>query len=58
VRNVFIIGAAALAGLPVVNGFWSKELVLEAGLKGGPAWVYGFDGVGAGLTSLYTSRCV
>ena len=26
-----IIGALALAGLPIVNGFWSKELVLEAG---------------------------
>ena len=32
--NVFIIGALALAGLPILNGFWSKELVLEAGLHG------------------------
>ena len=28
----FIVGALALAGLPPLNGFWSKELVLEAGL--------------------------
>ena len=29
---VFVIGALALAGIPPVNGFWSKEMVLEAGL--------------------------
>ena len=58
VRNVFIIGAAALAGLPVLNGFWSKELVLEAGLEGGPAWIYAIMVFGAGLTALYTFRCV
>ena len=33
VRNVFILGSLALAGLPIMNGFWSKELVLEAGLE-------------------------
>lgn len=58
VRNVFIIGAAALAGLPVLNGFWSKELILEAGLEGGPGWVYAIMLFGAGLTALYTFRCV
>jgi NADH-quinone oxidoreductase subunit L len=58
VRNVFIIGAAALAGLPILNGFWSKELVLEAGLEGGPGWVYAIMLFGAGLTALYTFRCV
>ncbi len=36
VRKVFIIGALALAGLPILNGFWSKELVLEAGLARRP----------------------
>jgi NADH-quinone oxidoreductase subunit L len=58
VRNVFIIGAAALAGLPVLNGFWSKELVLEAGLEGSPLWMYIMMLFGAGLTALYTFRCV
>ena len=33
---VFFIGALALAGIPPVNGFWSKEMVLEAGLAYGP----------------------
>lgn len=55
---VFIIGAAALAGIPILNGFWSKELVLEAGIHGGPQWIYVCMLVGAGLTALYTFRCV
>ena len=38
VRSVFLIGALALAGMPILNGFWSKELILEAGLEGGPSW--------------------
>jgi NADH-quinone oxidoreductase subunit L len=58
VRNVFIIGALALAGIPILNGFWSKELVLEAGLSHGPAWGYILMLVGAGITALYTFRCV
>ncbi len=58
VKWVFIIGALALAGIPIFNGFWSKELILEAGLKGGPAWMYGVMVAVAGLTALYTIRCV
>jgi NADH-quinone oxidoreductase subunit L len=58
VRAVFIIGALALAGIPILNGFWSKELVLEAGLSGGPMWAYIIMLVGAGLTALYTFRMV
>ena len=58
VRNVFVIGALALAGLPFLNGFWSKELVLEAGLNGGPAWALAVMLVGAGLTACYTFRMV
>jgi len=58
VRAVFVIGAFALAGLPVLNGFWSKELVLEAGLAGGPTWLLGVMIFSAGLTALYTFRCV
>lgn len=58
VRTVFVIGAAALAGLPILNGFWSKELILEAGLAHGPAWIYVVMLFVAGLTALYTFRCV
>jgi NADH-quinone oxidoreductase subunit L len=58
VRFVFITGALALAGFPVLNGFWSKELILEYGLAGGPGWGYGLMLLTAGLTALYSIRCV
>ena len=58
VQWVFIIGALALAGIPVLNGFWSKELILEKGHEAGyPVffWIMVFV---AGITALYTIRCV
>ena len=55
---VFGLGAAALAGLPLLNGFWSKELVLEAGLHDGPMWAYAAMLLGAGITAAYTLRMV
>lgn len=56
IRNVFIVGALALAGVPVLTGFWSKELVLEAGLMHGPIWAYAVMLLGVGLTAFYTLR--
>ncbi len=58
VRAVFITGSLALAGIPILNGFWSKELVLEAGLQGGPPWAFLLMLVVAGLTAFYTYRMV
>lgn len=60
VRNVFILGSLALAGLPIMNGFWSKELVLESGLAGGPIWAYVVMLIVAGVSrlSISTFRCV
>lgn len=58
VRNVFILGSLALAGLPIMNGFWSKELILEEGLAHGPMWAYIVMLIGAGITAFYTFRCV
>ena len=56
VAFVFVLGAAALAGIPPLNGFWSKELVLESGLQAGPAWAYGIMLLGAALTAAYSLR--
>ncbi len=56
VRNVFLLGALALAGLPIFNGFWSKELILETGLNGGPFWAYVGMVLVAGMTAFYTFR--
>ena len=58
VARVFVIGAAALLGLPLLNGFWSKELILEAGLAQGPLWAYIGMLLGTGITALYTVRMV
>lgn len=58
VRNAFIVGALALAGVPLLNGFWSKELLLESALEHGPLWAYGAMLLGGGLTALYASRVV
>jgi NADH-quinone oxidoreductase subunit L len=57
VRATFLVGSLALIGFPFLNGFWSKEMVLEAGLKG-PLWAYIIMLLTAGLTALYTFRCV
>ena len=55
---VFILGALALAGIPPLNGFLSKEMVLEAGQAHGFAWASVIMIATAGLTSLYAARCV
>ncbi len=52
----FLIGAAALVGLPFFNGFWSKELLLETAMEGYPLSVYPLLVVGAGITAYYAAR--
>jgi NADH-quinone oxidoreductase subunit L len=56
IRFVFIIGSLGLVGLPIANGFFSKELILEGGLAHGPIWAYVLMVLGAGITALYTIR--
>ncbi|HMK07901.1 MAG TPA: proton-conducting transporter membrane subunit, partial [Anaerolineales bacterium] len=58
VRTAFVIGFLGLAAIPIANGFFSKELVLDSGLKGGPLWAYVGLLLGGGLTALYGIRLV
>jgi proton-translocating NADH-quinone oxidoreductase chain L len=61
----FLCGAAALAGGPLLSGFWSKDEILTATLEAG-AWEWSMRGVyalllvvglvTAGLTAFYTFR--
>jgi NADH-quinone oxidoreductase subunit L len=52
----FLIGSLALVGIPLTNGFFSKELILEAGFVRGPTWIYLGMLVTTMLTALYTAR--
>jgi NADH-quinone oxidoreductase subunit L len=56
VRNAFCVGALALAGVPIWNGFWSKELILEASAPSAGWLSFSLVLVGVGLTALYTAR--
>ena len=58
VLTVFVVGALALAGVPILNGFWSKELILEVGFEGSPFWAYALMLISAGITAFYTFRMV
>ena len=61
----FLCGTAALAGLPVLSGFWSKDLIIdvldEAGeravvYRGGYWVVFGLALITAALTAFYSFR--
>jgi NADH-quinone oxidoreductase subunit L len=56
IHVMFVIGSLALIGLPIANGFFSKELILEGGLEHGPFWLYLIMLFNVGLTALYTVR--
>lgn len=58
IRTVFIIGSVALAGIPIANGFFSKELVLEHGLMEGPRWAYIGMLICSGITAMYALRMI
>jgi NADH-quinone oxidoreductase subunit L len=61
----FLCGAAALAGFPLLSGFWSKDEILHATLEAGERSLrfrteyfvlFGVGLVTAGLTAFYTFR--
>ena len=54
--GTFAVGCLAIAGFPLLSGFFSKDLILEHVFAGGsgPLWLVG--SLGAGLTALYMFR--
>lgn len=56
----FLAGAAALSGLPLLSGFFSKdEILAKTFAAGGPWWIlWGVGVFTAGLTAFYTWRMV
>ncbi|MFN0158751.1 MAG: NADH-quinone oxidoreductase subunit L, partial [Bacteroidota bacterium] len=56
--KTFLIGAIAIAGIPPLAGFVSKDEILWKTFSGGywPLWVLGF--ISAGLTAFYMFRLV
>jgi len=56
----FLAGAAALSGLPLMSGFFSKdEILASACAHGGPYWaLWGVGLFAAALTAFYTWRMV
>jgi NADH-quinone oxidoreductase subunit L len=56
--GTFLIGAAALAGIPPLAGFWSKDEIVAEAFRGGHPWVFTAALITAGLTALYMTRAV
>ena len=56
VTTTFLIGALALAGVPILNGFWTKEMILDAGFANGPVWASALIVGACGLTARYATR--
>jgi NADH-quinone oxidoreductase subunit L len=58
ITSVFIIGCAALASLPLLSGFYSKELILSQVIGNGFNWLWAGGLLGAFMTAFYSARLV
>ena len=54
----FLMGAVALAGLPLTGGFFSKDLILASVFAHGHFYAWAVGVITAGLTAFYTFRLV
>lgn len=57
IATAFLIGSLALTGIPILNGFWSKELILESVHEKSSLLVLILMLISVGLTAIYTLRC-
>ena len=55
---VFLIGAAALSGIPPLAGFWSKDEIISIAYKSHTYWLFAFTLATAVLTAFYMTRAV
>ncbi|MFL5798717.1 MAG: NADH-quinone oxidoreductase subunit L [Actinomycetota bacterium] len=55
---VFLIGAAALSGIPPLAGFWSKDEIISQAFKSGNYWLFAVTLGTAVLTAFYMTRAV
>lgn len=56
--KTFLIGSAALAGIPPLAGFWSKDEILTTAGEGGYSLFLIVGLIGAFMTAAYMTRCV
>jgi NADH-quinone oxidoreductase subunit L len=54
--GAFGVGALALAGIPPLTGFFSKDLILSEAFQRGHAWLWAIGVVTSGLTAVYIVR--
>ena len=54
--GTFAAGCLAIAGFPLLSGFFSKDLILEHVFAGGSGRLWLVGSLGAGLTALYMFR--
>ncbi|MGA6827584.1 NADH-quinone oxidoreductase subunit L [Nitrospira sp. NS4] len=54
--RLFLIGTVAIAGIPPLAGFWSKDEIMGHAFVNHYYWYYGLAAIGAFLTSFYMFR--